>query len=331
MKSPGFILLHLFLLIVLLAGCSDQSIPGPKDPPQDSKSAGFPSYITPVSEYFQLSISGIPSISGNQYSLLVTGDVDTARSFSLQELEALPMVEMSLTEECIENPPGGSLMGTATWKGIRVYELLESVGIGSGATLVRYRCADGYYTYNTLEELRESDVIAALYMNGEVLPPDFGYPLRIIFPGHYGVRQPGWVVEMELMEEPVTDYWSRWGWRTDTATAVDSRIFFPLPGTELGVGDTVKVGGAAFGARRIAAVEITTDAGRSWIPASLRDSLDQDFAWVFWEASFVADKAGKLNIRARSTGKDGSVQPVSDDSRMDGNNAQPLVEIYIRK
>jgi len=103
------------------------------------------------------------------------------------------MIERTVTIKCIGNPVNGPLLGNATWKGFRLYELLLSLEIKEGASTVKYICADGYFTYSTLSELQNANVIDALYMNEEAIPAKYGFPLRIIFPGYYGVRQPGWI------------------------------------------------------------------------------------------------------------------------------------------
>jgi len=223
----------------------------------------------------------------------------------------------------------GPLLGTATWKGFRIYDLLESLGIGEKAITVKYICADGYYTYNTIEELQHSDVIGALYMNGDPIPAKYGFPLRVIFPGYYGVRQPGWVVEMELLETTVVDYWSQSRWDTDSTMTVDSKIFFPLNNSVIGIGDTLNIGGAAYGGRRISSVEITMDNGSSWVPATISKSVDEDFVWVFWQYSFIPGNTGSVTIRSRATDQDGRIQSVSDTKPLDGTNTQHSVTINV--
>ncbi len=152
------------------------------------------------------------------------------------------MVEKTLTVECIGNPANGDLLGTATWKGFSVYDLLKNLGIKDGASSVKYLCADGYFTFNTLEELQNREVLGALYMNGEHIPAKYGFPLRIIFPGYHGVRQPGWVVEIELLETGIEDYWSQTQmeiWNTDSSMDIDSKIFFPENNDTLTLGENV--------------------------------------------------------------------------------------------
>jgi DMSO/TMAO reductase YedYZ molybdopterin-dependent catalytic subunit len=289
----------------------------------------FPSFLTPVEKYFKTSISGPPAIDIDSYQLKISGAVNTPATFSLEELNKLEMIERTLTIECIGNPVNGDLVSNATWKGFRLYDLLSSLGIKEGASTVKYICADGYYTYNTMEELQNADVLGALYMNEEPIPEAHGFPLRIIFPGYYGVRQPGWIVEIELLESGPADYWTRSGWKSDTSMTIDSKIFFPANNTKFTLGDSVKIGGAAYGSRRISAVDISVDDGKTWIPTTIKQDLEEDYIWIFWEVILIPQSTGPLVVRSKATAWDGSVQPRVDNQYLDGTNAWPAVSISV--
>jgi DMSO/TMAO reductase YedYZ molybdopterin-dependent catalytic subunit len=324
----------LLVSILALAGCDRKIIedPHPEEPDlgQDPElPAGFPAFITPVENYFDLRISGIPELDSAGYRLLVTGTEHDSASFSVAQLHELEMQERTLTFECIGNGSNGYLLGTAVWKGFSLYGLLDSLGIPEGVKTVKYTCADGYYTYNTLEEVEHAGILGAMYMNGERLIPRYGFPLRIIFPGYYGVRQPGWITEITLLETGPEDFWARSGWGTDSAMAVDSKIFFPQKGDAFAPGDSIRVGGAAYGGGRIASVDLSVDGGANWIPASIIESLDQDHCWVFWEGMVILQETGDYTLHARATAVDGSVQPEYDNRQLDGNNGWPSVNISI--
>jgi hypothetical protein len=161
------------------------------------------------------------------------------------------------------------------------------------------------------------------------LPDTFGYPVRTIIPGYFGVRQPGWIVEIEVIEGEVEDYWSRSGWKTDTSMAVDSKIFFPRNLSRFNIGDSIRIGGAAFGGRRISGVEISDDHGKTWKPATIVRDSQEDHVWVFWEYLYVPLVSGDLFLLARATSTDGVVQPASDDDIYDGTNAWPWINITV--
>jgi DMSO/TMAO reductase YedYZ molybdopterin-dependent catalytic subunit len=321
-----FICLGISAIMIIITSCEfnnrDQQNPGGANKLKD-----FPDFITSVNSYFDYRIAGIPSIDGNSYKLKISGAVDKPATFSLEELRRLEMVEKTLTIECIGNPANGNLLGTATWKGFRVYDLLESLGIRDGASTVKYISGDGYFTYNTLEELKAREVLGALYMNKDPITPKFGFPLRIIFPGYYGVRQPGWIVEMEVLKTGISDFWSPSGWKTDSSMVIDSKIFFPPDNTRFATGENIRIGGTAYGSRRISLVEITVDDGETWIPADIQRSINQDYVWVFWEVNFIAKTPGSIRIQARATSQDGRIQPQVDNESLDGTNSWPVVII----
>jgi DMSO/TMAO reductase YedYZ molybdopterin-dependent catalytic subunit len=315
-------------MAITFSSCESKN-KGEELPGDDDQLIDFPAFITPAEKYFDTRIADVPDISSDNYQLKISGMVDNPASFTLGELKNLVMVERTLTIECIGNGANGNLLGTASWKGFRVYDLLESLGIQDGVSTVKYICADGYYTFNSIEELQNSEILGALYMNGDPIPPLYGYPLRIIFPGYYGVRQPGWIVEMELLDSEIVDYWSSSGWHTDSAMSIDSKIFFPPTNTKFPLGESVRIGGTAYGSKRISSVEITLDDGKTWMPANELQSLDQDYVWIFWDINFTPPSMGNLTIRSRATAQDGSVQPESDREYLDGTNSWPSITITI--
>lgn len=134
---------------------------------------------------------------------------------------------LTLTAECIGNSTDGKLVSTAVWSGFELLDLLESLGIEDDATGVRYTAADGYYATHTLEQLQTNGILAAVEMNGVPIPPVQGYPLRILNPGFFGVKQPAWVTGIEVLDMPETGYWEDRGWDISPPMDVDSKFFFP--------------------------------------------------------------------------------------------------------
>jgi DMSO/TMAO reductase YedYZ molybdopterin-dependent catalytic subunit len=319
----------IFLVAVLAISC-DRNNPEDQHP---GHSTDFPEFITPIEKYFKINISGNHTIDGSSYRLKISGMVNHPSEFTLEQLRHMKMIQKTVTIECIDNNNNGILVGTITWKGFNLYRLLDSLGIQDGVKFVKYRCSDGYFTYNTVEELKNGGVLGALYMNGETMPEIYGFPLRVIFPGYYGVRQPGWVVEIELLDKGIKDFWGETQfdrWNTDSTLALDSKIFFPASLDTFTLGQKVKIGGAAYGSRRISSVDVTVDDGKTWIPASIKQSMDEDYVWVFWEAEFTPHSAGRVLINAKATATDGRVQPRGDPNFLDGINAWPSRAIIVK-
>jgi hypothetical protein len=290
----------------------------------------FPDFFTSNEEYYITRIGRVPRIDKARYRLEVKGLVDNPRQFTLAELKELPRVEIPLTVECIGNSPNGQLLSTARWEGFLLYDFLVSLGISPRATGVQYRAADGYYASHTIEQIRDNGVLCALYMNGEVIPSLHGFPLRILNPGYYGVKQPAWVTEIEVIDRPIKDYWEDRGWDCSPPIAVDSTIFFPEKGATVKRGNEFEIGGAAFGGTRILKVEYTTDKGKSWQDAEIVQRVDADNVWVFWKADLVLRRPGKYTVNVRATDIHGNVQQEDDPIRYDGNNDWPVVTITVR-
>ncbi len=291
----------------------------------------FPDFITSNKDYYVTRIGRIPKLKAEEYRLDVKGLIESPRKYALEELYALPMMEIPLTVECIGNSPNGPLLSTAVWKGIRLYDFLEELGIDKRATGVRYLGADGYYASHTLDQVKNNSVLLALYMNGEPIPAQHGFPLRILNPGYYGVKQPAWVTSIEVLDRPVKDYWEDRGWDCSPPMAVDSTIFFPKGRTRISLNRPFTVGGAAFGGTRIARVEITTDQGKTWQEAEIVKSMDRDHVWSFWEARLVFRKPGNYVINVRATDIHGNVQREDDPEKYDGTNDWPLLRLSIKR
>ena len=288
---------------------------------------GFPDFYTKTEDYFVTRIGDIPEIDEHSYKLEITGCVDNPTNYSLSELRALPLIEFPLTIECIGNYYLDSLISTANWTGFSVYDLLNSLGIMSNATGVKYYAADGYYATHTLVQLMNNSVIGALYINDQTLPPVQGFPLRIINPGYYGAKQPAWVVGIEVIDMPLSDYWDDRGWDTSPPMDVDSKIFFPGSLTSVRSGNWVLIGGAAYGGTRITKVEYTLNLGLDWHQAEIVKSVDFDHVWVFWQINFTTSGDGMKALHVRATDIYNRTQPKTDSQRNDGDNSWPYIVI----
>ncbi len=291
----------------------------------------FPDFFTKNEDYFITRIGKVPKIDANEYRLEVKGLVKNSRSFTIEELRALPRVELPLTMECIGNSPDGQLLSTAIWEGFKLYDFLTALGLSEKAKGVVYRAADGYFASHTMDQIKNNNVIGALYMNGEVLPAEHGFPIRILNPGFYGVKQPQWVTEMEVIDSPIKDYWEVRGWDCSPPMAADNVIFTPKRTTTIKAKRRIEIMGAAFGGTRITKVEVTTDQGLTWREADIVQKIDVDYVWVFWNTTLRFDKTGTYRINSRATDIHGNVQQEEDPIHYDGNNDWPVLKIIVRR
>ncbi|MFW9957513.1 MAG: molybdopterin-dependent oxidoreductase [Candidatus Odinarchaeota archaeon] len=297
-------------------------------PPNDGLS-DFPDYFTKNEDYFITRIGSVPSIDRDTYRLEIKGLVDNPTSFTLDDLQSLNLTELPLTIECIGNGVNGKLVGTALWKGFSVFDLLVTLGISENATGVKYLAADGYYASHTLDQLENNRVLGALYMNGVEIPPVQGFPLRILNPGYYGIKQPAWVTEIEVIDRPLEDYWEDRGWDTSQPIAIDSKIFFPVGTTSINLNQNLRVGGCAFGGTRVKIVEYTLDDGTTWSNATIVQQIDADNVWVFWEINTSFSTIGQITLQIRATDIYENQQNKTDTSYLDGTSSWPMLVINV--
>jgi DMSO/TMAO reductase YedYZ molybdopterin-dependent catalytic subunit len=290
----------------------------------------FPDFITKTEDYFQTRISAVPEINGDTYELEVFGEIENPRRFNLDELYKLDMMEIPLTTECIGNGVNGNLISTAYWKGFNVYNFLKTLGIKENATGVKYYAADNYFASHTLNQIENNSIIGALYINGEILPPAQGFPLRVVSPGAYGAKQPAWVTRIEVIDGQLEDFWDNYNWDTSPPMDVDSKIFFPsLSVIQLKINNTLTIGGAAFGGTRIDKVEYTLDRGETWFLAEIVQSIDYDHVWVFWKVELVFNAVGPVFFNSKATDIYNNSQPHLDYHTRDGTNSWPTLTIEV--
>ena len=281
------------------------------------------SQVTANSDFYRVDINVFaPSVDSSTWKLNVHGLVNTPMTLDYASIMSLSSVEEYATLECVSNVVGGDLVSTALWKGVQLKTVLETAGVNPQADYLVFRCSDGYDVGIPLERAMANGTILAYEMNGEPLPTDHGYPLRAIVPGLYGMMNPKWITDIELVSGAYEGYWQRTGWtniatyQTGSTTISPGnsplRDRFPIPSTLEDVfGPVVPLIGVAFaGDRGISRVEVSTDGGATWQDASLYDPLSE-YTWVFWRLDWNPAGPGGYRIAVRATDKSGVVQVAS--------------------
>jgi DMSO/TMAO reductase YedYZ molybdopterin-dependent catalytic subunit len=258
--------------------------------------------VTAVSDFYVVSknLAGDPVVDGSSWRLNLPG-----RSLTYEELLAVPSRQLELTLECISNEIGGTLISNGIWKGPMVGDVLALAPPPANATWMLMESADGYTESFLLRELT-SDHLLATHLNGAPLSPMHGFPARFIFPGHYGMKQPKWVTRIGFSASDKPGYWENNGWDERAIVKTMSRIDQPADGAALPAGSVQFAGIAFAGARRITAVELSWDGGRSWQPADLQAEFSP-YAWRFWRLS-TSLGAGHYNVKVRARDGDGTLQ-----------------------
>lgn len=154
----------------------------------------------------------IPPIDIDQWRLEVGGLVENTLMWSYSDILDMPQSSVYTTLETISNIPGGDLIGNAIWTGVPFDHILDQVIPHEDTLEVVFYCADTYSTSLTIEEASEEGVILAYKMNGKTLPPDRGFPVRMVVPGKYGMKWPRWIKKIELVDYDYKGFWETRGW-----------------------------------------------------------------------------------------------------------------------
>ena len=266
--------------------------------------------ITPTGELFIQSYGPAPSIGLSTWNLVVDGQVENPLTLSYADLQAFPRIETARTLECIGNPAGGSLIGTPVWGGFEARLLWEQARILPEAVQAKCTAADGYETSVDMEWITQPGVLLADEVNGQPLPVEHGYPLRILMPGLYGQKMPKWIERIEFIGERFLGLWETRGW-SDVASVKTNSIVLQPGEEEIPAGATPVFGVAFAGLRRIQAVEVRVDDGE-WMPAEL---LQDESPWVWTQWSFSWDATpGRHSIAVRATDETGFTQSTEGHS-----------------
>ncbi|GAA3059225.1 molybdopterin-dependent oxidoreductase [Actinocorallia glomerata] len=272
--------------------------------------AGVPPFITPNDDFYRIDTAlVVPELEPGEWTLRITGMVEEEVSIDMSELLGLPLEEHHVTLTCVSNPVGGDLLGTATWLGYPVRELLARARPLPHADMVLSRSVDGFTASTPLEVLTDARAsLLAVGMNGEPLPRQHGYPARLVVPGLYGyVSATKWVVELHVTRfDQDTAYWTDRGWDERGPVLVASRIDVPRPLATVPRDGAVVAGTAWAQHDGIAAVEVMVDDG-DWQEAQLAAEVTAD-TWRQWRLSLDGLEPGRHAVTVRAVTASGTVQ-----------------------
>jgi DMSO/TMAO reductase YedYZ molybdopterin-dependent catalytic subunit len=325
--------------------------------------------ITPVGLHYLLTHFDIPYVDAPAWRLTFDGRVRRPLSLSLEDLRARPAQTQAVTLECAGN--GRSLLsprplsqpwvqeavGTAEWTGTPLRPLLAEAGIEGDAVEVLFTGLDrgvqaevehDYQRSLTLEDASRDEVILAYAINGRPLPPQHGFPVRLIAPGWYGMAQVKWLKAVTVIDRPFVGFQQQERYRYrpsedepgEPVTLMRPRALMVPPGIPdffsrkrfLDLGPCLLEGRAWSGSGPITGVEVGVDGGRSWNPAAL-DPAVGPFAWRRWSYRWDADRPGEYELCCRARDGSGSVQPLEAPWNVEGvgNNAVQRVSVQVRK
>lgn len=275
---------------------------------------GITPFLTPNDDFYRIDTAlTVPQLSVAEYSLSIGGMVERPMTLSFDDILSRTLVESDITLTCVSNEVGGKLVGNTRWLGIRLDELLDEAGIDPSADQIVGRSVDGYTCGFPVSALDGRDALVAIGMDGEPLPLEHGFPVRLIVPGLYGyVSATKWLTEIELTTFADFDhYWVDRGWAVEAPIKTQSRIDTPRPLATLSPGTHAIAGVAWAQTRGIELVEVQIDGGE-WQEAELADPLN-DVTWRQWKLGWEATP-GRHDLSVRATDGTGETQ-TSDRAR----------------
>ena len=296
---------------------------------------GLTPFIVPNGDFYRIDTAlAVPQVPRDSWKLRIHGMVDNELEITFADLLERPMIERDITLSCVSNRVGGGLVGNARWQGVRMKELLEEAGVHTGATQVVSRSIDGWNCGSPTSVIMDGrDAMLAIAMNGEPLPPEHGYPVRLVVPGLYGyVSATKWVTDIELTRwEDFDGYWVPRGWSKEGPVKTMARIDRPGNGRKLDVDEDgmLTVAGLAWAVHRgISKVEVRIDEGE-WRECELA-GVPSDDTWRQWRYRWAGYEPGSYTLTARAFDGDGVPQPVGPkDVAPDGAEGYHSIRFHI--
>jgi len=320
--------------------------------------------ITPLGLHYLLIHFDIPFVDPSTWELTVGGLVRRPLRLTLDEVRSRPATSLAVTLECAGNgrarlsprplsqPWLAEAVGTAEWTGTSLGPILDEAGLQEGARHVVFTGLDRgvqggveqlYERSLPLDEARREEVLLVYAINGQPLPPQHGFPVRLIVPGWYGMTHVKWLRSITVTDRPFAGYQQAraYHFRTSDQDAGEpvtrmlpralmvppgvpdfmSRTRFVTPGTHV-------IDGRAWSGRgMITRVELSADGGGTWADASLEPPVSA-FAWRGWTYQWKASP-GAHELCVRATDSAGNVQPEEQSWNLEGvqNNAIQRVRV----
>lgn len=311
----------------------------------------FNDYITPVEHFFIRTHTYAPQVDLAQWRLTVEGQVQNPLTLTLADIKQMPRVELTSVLECAGNgralyqPPVTGLqwtngaVGNARWAGIRFADVLKRAGLKPEGREVLFEGLDSppgtmpdFQRTIPVKKAVDPNTLLALEMNGQTLPWQHGFPLRLVVPGWAGDSWVKWVTKITVLDREFDGFFMKTAYRHPgkpvrpgeavppekmspvTSLRVKSVIGSPTDGSTLKPNQSVRITGAAWAgdAGSVEAVEVSTDAGRTWRPAQLGGDRTQ-YGWRLWSMDWSPNQEQFYTIMARARAGGGDVQPFEQE------------------
>ncbi|MET8682667.1 sulfite oxidase [Streptomyces sp. NPDC004732] len=298
---------------VVIPAASSTAAPVPKG--AALRINGISPFMTPNDDFYRVDTAlVVPKVDATSWQLRIHGQgVTRERTLSFDDLLKMPLIERNITLTCVSNEVGGPYVGNARWIGVRLADLLKECGVrppskGGPADQLVARSVDGMTIGSPVDDVMDGrDAMLAVGMNGQPLPFEHGFPVRMLVPGLYGyVSACKWIKDIELTTfDSYDSYWVKRDWAQKAPIKTESRIDTPKPFGRPKAG-TVVVAGVAWAQHRgIDKVEVRVDDG-PWDEARLAAEDTRD-TWRQWSYEWPATKGGHT-LTVRATDRTGETQ-----------------------
>ena len=320
--------------------------------------------VTPAGLHYLLIHYDIPSVDPATFRLEIGGAVERRLTLSLDALRERPRMTEPVTFECAGNgralleprplsqPWLTEAVGTADWGGTSLQALLDEARPSGDATELLFTALDRGVeggepqTYERALPIGEAaGALLAYEMNGAPLPPQHGFPLRLVVPGWYGMQNVKWLTRITALEEPYTGFQNAVAYRMygadgepgEPVTRMLPRSLTVPPGVpdfmtrtrHVDAGPVRLEGKAWSGHGAITSVRVSTDAGATWSEAEL-GAARGEHAWRPWQLDWEAKPGGHL-VSSRATDAAGNTQPLAPPWNLKGyaNNAVERIAVTV--
>ncbi len=269
---------------------------------------GLSPFYTPNNQFYRVDTAlAVPQVEPSSWQLRIHGMVDHPMTLTFNELMQQPMIDHDVTLTCVSESVGGGYIGNARWQGTLLADILRKAGLQSGAEQIVMRDVNQMNIGVAVDPVMDGRTsMLAVGMNGQPLPQEHGFPVRVVVPGLYGyVSACKWVVDMQVTTfAAFSAYWVQRGWTQQAPIKTESRIDVPKNNASVTAGKVTIAGVAWAQHRGVEAVEVFVDG--AWTPAKVaaQDTIDTWRQWYHvWNAT-----PGQHVIKVRATDKTGHTQ-----------------------
>lgn len=275
--------------------------------------------IAPVERFYTVTKNVVdPDVNRDRWRLEVRGAIDNDMTLSFDDLQDYEQVDMERTMCCISNRIGAGLISNANWRGVRLRDVLTAAGVHDDAYEIKATGADAYVDTFGMEYALDENTLIVYQINGQPLPRIHGYPVRLLVPGLYGEKSVKWVTRLDVVTSDKEGFYEKQGWGPNFVPPTRSDIFNPRTRgagqnasfrEPLPAGQPVEIRGRAFAADRgIRSVEVTTDNGENWAPATIYYP-GTNLTWSLWSFDWTPQSAGEYRVYSRAVDGTGTPQP----------------------